>query len=159
RPVALKLILAGQHADPDARRRFRTEAGALARLQHPNVVQVHEVGEHEGKPFLCLEYVEGGSLHKLAGTPQPEREAARRGEVIAGAGHHLHRRGILHRDLKPSNVLLSADGTPKITDFGLAKLLDAGADGAPRTEGFVGTPNYVAPEQAAGEVGKIGAPA
>jgi serine/threonine-protein kinase len=159
RPVALKMILAGLHADPTARVRFRTEAEAVARLQHPNVVQIHEVGEYEGKPFLSLEYLDGGSLlRKVAGTPPPEREAARLVETLARAVHHTHRRGILHRDLKPSNVLLTADGTPKITDFGLAKVLDA--DGGPtRSETLLGTPSYMAPEQAAGDAKKVGAPA
>src|SRR5262249_37860641 len=105
RPVALKMILAGLHADPAALVRFRTEAEAVARLQHPNVVQIYEVGEHDGRPFLSLEYVDGGSLlHKVAGTPQPEREAARLVEMLARAVHYTHQRGILHRDLKPSNV-------------------------------------------------------
>src|SRR5262249_6373220 len=122
RPVALKMILAGLHADPAARGRFRTQAEARGRVQAPNPVPIYEVGEHDGRPFLSLEYVDGGSLlHKIAGTPQPEREAARLVEALARAMHYTHQRGILHRDLKPSNVLLTADGTPKITDFGLAK--------------------------------------
>jgi tetratricopeptide (TPR) repeat protein/predicted Ser/Thr protein kinase len=158
RLVALKMILAGLHADSTARQRFRTEAEALARMQHPNVVQIHEVGEHDGKPFLSLEHVEGGSLlRKAAGTPQPDREAARVVETIARAVDSLHRRGVLHRDLKPSNVLLTADGTPKVTDFGLAKILEA--DGPTRTEAFLGTPSYAAPEQAAGDSRKVKEPA
>jgi serine/threonine-protein kinase len=159
RPVALKMILAGLHTDSTARVRFRTEAEAVARLQHANIVQIYEVGEHAGRPFLCLEYVDGGSLlRKAAGTPQPEREAARLVETLARAVHYTHQHGILHRDLKPTNVLLTADGTPKITDFGLAKILDAGA-GPTRSETLLGTPSYMAPEQAASDPKKVGAPA
>jgi len=156
RPVALKMILTGLHADSTARLRFRTEAEAVARLQHPNIVQIHEVSEHGGRPFLSLEYVEGGNLlGKIAGTAQPEREAARLVETLARAVHYTHQRGILHRDLKPNNVLLTADGTPKITDFGLAKILDV--DGGPtRTATMLGTPSYMAPEQAAGDATKVG---
>src|SRR5262249_54675982 len=122
RLVALKMILAGLHADLTARLRFRTEAEAVARLHHPNIVQIHEVGEYDGRLFLSLEYVEGGSLlQKVAGRAQPEREAARLVETLARAVHYMHRRGILHRDLKPNNVLLTLYGTPKITHFGLAQ--------------------------------------
>jgi tetratricopeptide (TPR) repeat protein/predicted Ser/Thr protein kinase len=159
RLVALKMILTGHYADPSARARFRTEAEAAARLQHPNIVQIHEVGDHGGRPFLSLEYVEGGSLlGKVAGTAQPEREAARLVETLARAMHYTHQRGILHRDLKPANVLLTADGTPKITDFGLAKVVDAD-HGPTRSEALLGTPGYMAPEQAAGDTSKVGAPA
>src|SRR5947209_15289216 len=122
RTVALKVILAGTHADPEERARFRAEAQVVAGLRHPNIVQVHEVGEQDGLPFFSLEFVEGGSLaQKAAGTPQPAHEAARVVETLARAVHFAHRRGIVHRDLKPANVLLTADGTPKIADFGLAK--------------------------------------
>src|SRR5262249_23059434 len=154
RLVALKMILAGAHADPAARSRFRTEAEAVARLSHPNVVQIYEVGEHRGRPFLALEYVGGGSLaQKLAGAPQPDRDAARLLEALARAVHAAHQAGILHRDLKPANILLPACGLagganpqagefiPKITDFGLAKLVDQGGDPT-RTETLLGTPNY-----------------
>src|SRR5205823_187056 len=157
--VALKMILAGGHADPAARARFRTEAEAVARLQHPNVVQVYEVGEHDGRPFLALEYVGGGSLARRPdGGVRPEREAARLVEALARAVHHTHRSGILHRDLKPNNVLLTADGTPKIADFGLAKLVDRGG-GLTRTEALIGTPGYMSPEQAAGDAARVGVPA
>jgi serine/threonine-protein kinase len=156
RLVALKMILAGLHADPTARIRFRTEAETVARLQHPNIVQIHEVGESDGKPFLSLDYVEGGSLlRKVAGTPQLETEAARLVQTLARAVHYIHQHGILHRDLKPNNILLTADGTPKITDFGLAKVLDADS-GPSRSETLLGTPSYMAPEQAAGDPKKVG---
>jgi tetratricopeptide (TPR) repeat protein len=158
RLVALKMILAGLHADATARVRFRTEAEAVARLQHPNIVQVYEVGEYDGRPFLALEYLDGGSLlHEVAGTAQPERSAAQLVETLARAVQHTHQRGILHRDLKPTNVLLTADGTPKIADFGLAKVLDADS-GPTRSEALLGTPSYMAPEQAAGDAEKVGAP-
>ena len=159
RLVALKMILAGALADPTARTRFRTEAEAVARLSHPNVVQIHEVGEFDGRPFLAMEFIAGGGLEKRIGAaPLPEREAARLVETLAGALHCTHQSGILHRDLKPSNILLTADGTPKITDFGLAKLIDADS-GATKTETLLGTPNYMSPEQAAGNTKKIGVPA
>jgi serine/threonine-protein kinase len=147
RLVALKMILAGGHAGEAARARFRTEAEAVARLQDPHIVTVHEVGEHQGLPYLCLEYVEGGSLaRRLDGTPLPARPAAQLVEALARAADYAHRRGVVHRDLKPANVLLAADGTPKITDFGLAKLLDE-ADGPTGTGDVMGTPSYMAPEQ------------
>jgi tetratricopeptide (TPR) repeat protein len=159
RLVALKMILTGLHTHSTARVRFRTEAEAVARLSHPNIVQIYEVGEQGGRPFLSLEYVDGGSLlQQVAGTAQPERPAARLVETLARAVHYTHQRGILHRDLKPSNVLVTADGTPKLTDFGLAKVLDA--DSSPtRTETLLGTPSYMAPEQAAADTRKVGAPA
>jgi tetratricopeptide (TPR) repeat protein/predicted Ser/Thr protein kinase len=156
--VALKMIRAGARADPEARARFRTEAEAVARVQHPNVVQIYEVGEHDGRPFLALEYVAGDALDRRpGGAALPERDAARLVETLARAVHHTHRCGILHRDLKPSNVLLTHDGTPKITDFGLAKLLDRGG-GPTRTEALIGTPSYMSPEQAAGDSRRVGVP-
>jgi tetratricopeptide (TPR) repeat protein len=159
RLVALKMILAGLHADAIARARFRTEAEAVARLHHPNIVQIYEVGEHDGRPFLSLEHIDGGSLlRRCGGSPQPELEAARLVETLARAVHYMHQRGILHRDLKPSNVLLMADGTLKVTDFGLAKLLDSDS-GLSRSETLLGTPSYMAPEQAAGNTKKVGASA
>lgn len=149
RTVALKMILAGPHADKHLVARFRAEAEAVARLQHPNIVQVHEVGEHEGRPFLSLEFCAGGSLdRKLAGTPLPPLEAAALVETLARAVHAAHEAHVVHRDLKPANVLLTGDGTPKITDFGLAKKLDE--EGGTRTGSTIGTPSYMAPEQVGG---------
>jgi serine/threonine-protein kinase len=155
RLVALKMIRGGQASAEDLTR-FRTEAEAVARLQHPNVVQIHEVGEHDGLPFFSLELLEGGSLSgRLDGTPLPPRQAAQLVRTLAGAVHEAHRRGIVHRDLKPANVLLSGDGVPKITDFGLAKLLDAAA-GLTATGEVMGTPSYMAPEQTGQTTDSIG---
>ncbi len=118
------MILAGAHADAEAAVRFLAEAEAVARLQHPNIVQIHHIGEADGLPFFELEYVDGGSLdRRLDGTPWPARRAAALVEALARGVDEAHRLGIVHRDLKPANVLLAADGTPKITDFGLAKSL------------------------------------
>jgi WD40 repeat protein len=156
RDVALKVILAGAHAGEAERARFRAEAEAVARLQHPNIVQVHEVGEHNGVPFFSLEYVEGGSLaDRLDGTPWPAPRAAALVEALARAVHAAHARGVVHRDLKPANVLLTADGVPKVTDFGLAKRLDADK-GQTQSGAVVGTPSYMAPEQAAGRTREVG---
>jgi tetratricopeptide (TPR) repeat protein len=156
RLVALKMILAGGHASDAQLARFRTEGEAAARLQHPNVVQVHEVGDHQGLPFYALEYVAGGSLAgRLDGTPWQSRPAAQLVETLARAVHAAHQHGIVHRDLKPANVLLAADGAPKITDFGLAKLLDSGA-GPTSTGDVMGTPSYMAPEQSGQCVQPIG---
>jgi serine/threonine-protein kinase len=156
RTVALKMILAGAHAGPDQLARFRTEAETVARVQHAGIVNIFDIGEHQGLPYLALEYVEGGSLaQRLQGSPQPARQAAEMMARLAEAVHHAHQRGVLHRDLKPANVLLSADGTPKITDFGLAKQLDAAA-GQTASGAILGTPSYMAPEQAGGKGRQIG---
>ena len=156
RNVALKMILAGHHAGPQAIDRFVREGDAIARLQHANVVQVYEAGEHEGLPYYSMELVEGGSLNaKLDGGPLESREAAELVRTLALAVDYAHRMGVVHRDLKPANILLTADGTPKISDFGLAKLMDAGpgdaSPGALTESGAVlGTPSYMSPEQASG---------
>jgi serine/threonine-protein kinase len=136
--------------------RFRAEAEALAQLQHPNIVQVYEVGEQDGRPFFSLEYVDGGSLERrIQHTPQPPRQSAELIEVLARAVHAAHQRGIIHRDLKPANILLTSDGTPKVTDFGLAKQL-GGRTGLTHTGAIMGTPSYMAPEQAQGQVRSTG---
>jgi serine/threonine-protein kinase len=156
RLVALKMIRTGRLAAAEELARFRTEAEAVARLRHPNVVQVHDVGEHDGCPYLALEFVPGGSLaQKLAAAPLPPAQAAGLVRALAGAMHAAHQANVVHRDLKPANVLLDADGTPKVTDFGLAKALDAD-DGQTRTGQVMGTPSYMAPEQAAGAAHAIG---
>jgi tetratricopeptide (TPR) repeat protein len=156
RHVALKMLRAGAHASHEANHRFRFEAEAVAHLQHPNIVQIYEIGDHDGLPFFALEFVAGDSLDVLAGKqPLAPREAARLVETVARAVGHAHRRGIVHRDLKPSNVLLGADGVPKVADFGLAKRLDD-APGQTREGAVVGTPSYMAPEQAQGRVHDVG---
>ena len=158
RTVALKMILAGDAAGPSELERFRTEAKVIARQRHPNIVQIFEVGEHEGRPYLSLEFVEGGRLdHKLDGKPQPERDSARMVETLARAIHHAHGLGIIHRDLKPANILLTADGEPKVSDFGLAKKLGE-TRSQTKSGDVLGTPAYMAPEQASGETRRIGPP-
>jgi hypothetical protein len=150
------MVLAGAHAGPDELARFRREAEAVARLQHPNIVQIHEVGEYGGLPFFTLELVEGGTLErKLAGTPLPAREAAGLVETLARAVQAAHEKGVVHRDLKPANVLLTADGQPKVAYFGLSKRLDQAA-AQTGTGTILGTPSYMAPEQAAGKLGQVG---
>jgi serine/threonine-protein kinase len=156
RLVALKMILSGDHAQEQELIRFRGEAEAVARLQHPNIVQIYEIGEDAGRPFFSMEFVEGESLaKKIAGTPQPPREAARIVQILATAMQAAHQKNIIHRDLKPANVLMAVDGTPKITDFGLAKTLEEHT-GQTYSGTILGTPSYMAPEQAEGRVEDIG---
>jgi serine/threonine-protein kinase len=153
RLVALKLLRGGSSK---RLARFRAEALADARLQHPHVVQIFEIGEHQGQPYLALELLEGGSLEaKLAGRPQSPHDAATLVCVLARAIQYAHSRGIVHRDLKPSNVLLTAEGTAKIADFGLAKFLQA-AEGQTQEGDLVGTPRYMAPEQTSGALEAVG---
>ena len=178
--VALKVIRDGALAGEHARARFRIEAEAAARLDHPNVVRVHEVGEHAGRPYLAMELVEGGSLDRhLGGRPWSARDAAALVRDLALAVVHAHERKVVHRDLKPANVLLqiadlrlkidgpepaSSQSTisnlesaiPKLTDFGLAKRLDAESTAWTRDGAVLGTPGYMAPEQAAGRPQEVG---
>jgi serine/threonine-protein kinase len=141
------MVLGGEHARPDWLARFRAEAEAVARLQHPNVIQIFDIGEHSGLPYFSLEYAEGGSLaQRLDGTPWPPEEAARLLKTLARAVQAAHERGIVHRDLKPGNVLLAGDGTPKVADFGLAKQIESISPAT--ASAVVGTPCYMAPEQA-----------
>jgi serine/threonine-protein kinase len=151
RVVALKMILSGAYASAEETRRFRLEAELAANLDHPNIVPIHEVGEHEGHVYYTMKLVDGGSLARevprLAGDP---RAAARLLATVARAVHYAHRRGFVHCDLKPSNILLDADGVPHITDFGLARRVE-GESTLTASGAFMGTPSYMAPEQAAGE--------
>jgi tetratricopeptide (TPR) repeat protein/tRNA A-37 threonylcarbamoyl transferase component Bud32 len=157
RLVALKMLLHTGHARPEDMARFHVEAEAIAHLQHPNIVQVFEIGEHEGCPFFSLEFVEGQSLSaKIDSTPQPPAEAARLVQQVAEAMDVAHRRGIIHRDLKPANILLTTEGQPKVTDFGLAKRFEDAGDGPTREGAIMGTPSYMAPEQAAGKTREVG---
>ncbi len=157
RQVALKMLHAGALANPESLARFRVEAEAVARLHHANIVQIHGVGEHAGAPFLVLELVEGRSLAQtLAGTPQPADRAAGMIETLARAVHSAHLMGVVHRNLSPANVLVTAGGTPKITDFGLAKLIIGGGSLRTATGELLGTPSYMAPEQAGSRDGQIG---
>jgi hypothetical protein len=162
RLVALKTVRAGARASPEELARFQREAEAVARLRHPHIVQVFDVGAAGGRPYLVLEYVEGGNLaRRLAGTPLSARAAAELAQTLARAVEHAHGQHILHRDLKPANVLLTADGVAKVTDFGLAKLLpgageDARAEGQTQSGAVLGTPSYMAPEQAGGRSKEVG---
>ncbi|HMC88680.1 MAG TPA: serine/threonine-protein kinase, partial [Gemmataceae bacterium] len=156
RTVALKMLLGGAYAGPHEQARFRCEAEAVASLRHTNIVQVYDVAEHEGRPYFTMEFLEGGNLgRKLAGTPQPARQAATLAATLAEAVHVAHQGGIVHRDLKPANILLAADGTLKIADFGLARHLQGGA-ALTQSGAMVGTPSYMAPEQALGKTRALG---
>ena len=151
RVVALKQIAAGLDADPGELARFRTEAEAAARLKHPNIVAVFDVGEQDGVPHLAMELVEGGSLAERlkSGSMQP-RTAADLVLTLSRAVQHAHDSGVVHRDLKPANILIAEDGTPKVADFGLAKRLDVSA-AQTGSGALLGTPQYMAPEQAGGK--------
>jgi serine/threonine-protein kinase len=155
--VALKMLRAGVVASDAEVRRFFQEAQATARSRHPNIVQVYDVGEHAGRHYFTMEWAEGGTLdrHRARLCPDP-RSAAAVAEKIARAVAHAHGKGVLHRDLKPSNILLDERGEPKVTDFGLAKLLDAG-DGLTLDGAVLGTPAYMSPEQAAGKPSLVSA--
>jgi tetratricopeptide (TPR) repeat protein len=156
RIVAIKTIVEGRLAGADRRERFRAEARAVARLRHPNIITIHAIGEHEGQPYLVLEFAAGGNLaDRLAKRPMTPPEAAALLEILARAVDAAHRAGVVHRDLKPGNILLTADGVPKVGDFGLAKFLNA--DGGRTVTGEVlGSPSYMAPEQAGGRTREVG---
>jgi WD40 repeat protein/tetratricopeptide (TPR) repeat protein len=165
RLVALKVLSAGRAPDPDELARFQREILALARLHHPNVVRIYDVGDHEGVPFLVMEWIEGGDLsRRLREGPLPVREAAEIARPLARALQAAHDRGIIHRDLKPGNILLANDDgdssgasarlTPKVGDFGLAKLVEDGEGSLTANGMALGTPGYMAPEQT-GLVGSV----
>ena len=158
RRVALKTIAAGRDASPHLIERFRREFEAVASLNHPAIVPIHDVGVRDGVPFYAMELLEGGSLaDRLAAGPLPIPEAVALAERLARAVDYAHRKGIIHRDLKPSNILFDAEGAAKVADFGLAKRLDADpADAATRSSVLLGTPSYMAPEQVAGRPEAVG---
>ena len=173
RVVALKMVLGGELASPANLARFEAEAQAVARLDHPQIVPVYEVGQHAGQPYFAMRYVSGRTLAQLLSTgPLSAREAAELLLPVCHAIHYAHRQGVLHRDIKPSNILIDRDGRPHVTDFGLAKQVDAAkrADGGPQVDvakppdiaaqltmsgAIIGTPSYMAPEQVAGSRGKL----
>jgi serine/threonine protein kinase len=156
RIVAIKTIAQGRYATPDQRERFRAEALAIARLRHPGIISIHAIAEYESQPYLSLEFAAGGNLaQKLVEKPVAAREAAELLETLGRAVHAAHLAGIVHRDLKPSNVLLTAEGKPKISDFGLAKLLDADSERTVSGQ-IMGSPSYMAPEQAEGRAKQVG---
>ncbi|HVJ84077.1 MAG TPA: serine/threonine-protein kinase, partial [Caulifigura sp.] len=162
RHVAIKMILRGEFASAAELARFRAEAESAARLEHPNIVAIYEVGEHEGQPYFSMQHVAGTTLaRRLAEGPLPPREAAEVMLPVCRAVAHAHKRGILHRDLKPSNILIDSAGRPLVTDFGLAKRLSSVDSAAPglgpvtRSGDLLGTPGYMAPEQAAGNRGQV----
>ena len=163
RLVAVKLLLSGPLASSTDLQRFRAEAEAAANLQHPNIVAIHEVGEHAGQPFFSMDYVEGACLSELVREhPLPAPRAAGYVKMIAEAIQYAHERGVLHRDLKPSNVLIDHAGQPRIIDFGLAKRLSPEPpfssihDPLTTTGQVLGSPNFIPPEQAAGKRGAVG---
>jgi len=156
RTVAIKMILASHLASPEHVRRFHVEAKAAARMQHSNIVHIHEVGQLHGHYYFAMEYVEGNSLAQRIAQSQLDVDmAVRLVAAIARAVDHLHQHNIIHRDLKPSNILLDAEEHPYLTDFGLAKVFEPGSE-TTATGVIAGTPSYMAPEQAAGQSGKVG---
>jgi eukaryotic-like serine/threonine-protein kinase len=156
RSVALKMIRAGAGARPEDIVRFQAEAKAVAGIEHNNIVKIFGIGEQDGLPYFSLEYLSGGSLaQKVGGKPQPADEAARIVEILARAIHVAHGRKVIHRDLKPANILIADDGTLKITDFGLVKRLE-GDSKQTRSGSILGTPSFMAPEQAKGDSQAVG---
>jgi serine/threonine-protein kinase len=157
RTVAVKMLAPGSMASTALHQRFERETKAIANLQHPNIAQLYESGESAGIPWFAMELLSAGSLaDRLRDGPMPPIRAAREVEILARAVSYFHRQGIIHRDLKPQNILIADDGTPKITDFGIAKQL-ADSDSATRTGDVLGTPSYMAPEQASGIVKQLDA--
>ena len=155
-PVAIKMILKGVFASDLERQRFDSEAIAVARLDHPNIIPIHKIGEHQGRKFFCMKLIQGQSLsERLERGPMPPQRASKIMAEISGAIEYAHQRGILHRDLKPSNILLDDDGRAYVADFGLAKEAAAPMS-LTRSGAVLGTPSYMSPEQAAGKRGQVG---
>jgi hypothetical protein len=155
RPVAIKMILAGAHASEADVLRFRNEAEAVANLDHPHIVPIYEVGEHQGYSYFAMKLIEGGSLAEhLTDYKTNPRSSARLLSTVARAIHHAHQRGVLHRDLKPSNILLDAHGEPHVTDFGLAKRVEGDSE-LTHSGAVLGSPPYMAAEQATGKRGAV----
>src|SRR5437867_2462962 len=155
RTVALKVISLGQWASKAHLRRFRLEAEAAARLEHPGIVPIHEVGERDGQCYFSMKFVEGGQLDQVARRqPMPPRHATELIAKVARIVHYAHEHHILHRDIKPGNILLDPKGEPHLTDFGLARLVETEST-VTRTNEVLGTPSYMAPEQAVGETTKL----
>src|SRR5205823_2062160 len=155
RTVALKVISLGQWASKAHLKRFRREAEAAASLDHPSIVPIYEVGEREGACYFSMKFVEGGQLDEVVKrAPMSIRQAAELIAKVARTVHYAHEHGILHRDIKPGNILLDTKGEPQLTDFGLARLVEAEST-VTRTMEVMGTPSYMAPEQAAGEYTKL----
>lgn len=156
RVVALKIVLSPHLSTPEQEARFRIEAAATARLVHPNIVQIFKIKEWESSPYLVLEYVDGATLsNQWQGLPQAARSVASLVATLAGAVHYAHARGVVHRDLRPCNILLAKDGSAKIIDFGLAKIDVLGESPITLTGQILGTPSYMAPEQAEGRSEEI----
>lgn len=157
RDVAVKLILQGAQASEIEKTRFRAEVAAAAQLEHPNIVPIYEVGEADGRLYFAMKLIDGETLaSRVAKGPLPEQFAVDVVLRIARAIEYAHQRGVVHRDLKPANVLIDETGTPHVTDFGLAKLVAADAASLTHSGTILGTPSYMAPEQAAGNRGKVG---
>ena len=155
REVALKVIAEGELASEDFIERFHTEATAAASLDHPNIVPIYEIGEHEGRHFFSMKLIAGRTLtRESGGSPMPPRRVGRLLARLARAVHYAHQRGILHRDIKPNNILIDRDGEPHLTDFGLAKLIEREST-ITRTIAVLGTPSYISPEQAAGKTSQL----
>ena len=153
--VAVKVLLFGQHSSADLIRRFKVEAAAAGRLHHPNIIAIHEVGVHQGQPFMVVDFVDGPNLGALVNhQPLPAKRAAAYVKTIAAAIHYAHEQGILHRDLKPANVLIDSKDQPRVTDFGLARNLD-GESSLTLTGQVLGSPNFIPPEQAAPRGGQV----
>jgi len=156
RIVALKMILAGQFASKQEVLRFRSEAEAAGNLQHPNIVRIHETGEHDGHHYFSMDYVQGRNLAEIVHDgPIASQRAAKYSRSIAEAIHYAHCQGVLHRDLKPSNVVIDSNDEPRITDFGLAKRM-RNDFGVTLTGQVLGSPNFMPPEQTSAKSGKVG---